>query len=83
MNSTQHGFRHKRSRISQILSFYEDIISKLEHGDGVDAIYLDFPKTFDKTDHNILLHKIKAHNIIGKIPKNPWLETFLKKRKQS
>ena len=30
MNPTQHGFRHKRSIISQILSFYKKIISKLE-----------------------------------------------------
>ena len=30
MNPAQHVFRHKRSTISQILSFYEDI-SKLEN----------------------------------------------------
>ena len=29
MNPTQYGFRHKRSAINEILSFYEDI-SKLE-----------------------------------------------------
>ena len=38
MNPTQHGFRHSRSTISQILSFYKDIISKLENGNDVDAI---------------------------------------------
>ena len=37
MNPTQHGFRHSRSTISQILSFYKDI-SKLENGNDVDAI---------------------------------------------
>ena len=59
MNPAQHGFRRKRSTVSQILSCYEDIISKLENRDDVDAIYLDFFNTFDKVDHNILLHKIK------------------------
>ena len=80
MNPTQYGFRHKRSTVSQILSFYEDIISKLESGDDVDVIYLDLSKVFGKVDHNILLRKIKALNITGKILK--WLETFLKKRQQ-
>ena len=67
----------KRLTISQILSFYENIISKLENGDNVDDIYLDFSKAFDRVDQNILLHKIKALNITEKILK--WLETFLRK----
>ena len=66
MNPTQHGFRDKRSTGSQILSFYEDIISKLESGDDVDVIYLDFSKVFGKVDHNILLRKIKA--LAGNLP---------------
>ena len=53
MNPTQIGFRHKRSTISP--SFCEDIISKLEKRDDVDAIYLDFPKVFDKLDRNVKL----------------------------
>ena len=68
MNPTQHGLRHQRSTISQILSFYEDIY-KLEKGADVVAIYLDFSKAFDKVDHNKLLLRIKALNITGKIPK--------------
>ena len=69
MNLTQHGLTHKRSTITQILSFYEDIVSKQENRDDADAIYLDFSKSIDKVDHNILLHKIKALNITGKILK--------------
>ena len=45
MNPIQQRYRNKRSTISQILSSYEDIISKLENGDDVDVIYLDFSKT--------------------------------------
>ena len=63
-----------------MLSFYEDITSKPENGDDIDAIYLDFPKAFDKVDCNILLHKIKALNITEEILK--WLEIFFKKRRQ-
>ena len=80
MNLTQHVFRHKRSAITQILSFYEGIISKPENKDDVDTTYLDFSKGFDRADHNILLHKIKALKITIKILK--WKEIFLKKREQ-
>ena len=80
MNPTQHGFRHKGSTITEILSFNEHITSKLENEDDVDAIYPDFSKMFDKVDHNILLHKIKALNITEKI--HNWLEIFPKKRQQ-
>ena len=45
MNPNQQRYRNKRSTISQILNSYEDIISKLENGDDVDVIYLDFSKT--------------------------------------
>ena len=80
MDPTQYRVRHERSTISPILSFSEDIISKLENGDDVDAIYLDLWKAFDKVDHNLLLYKIKALNIIRKILKS--LETFVKKKQQ-
>ena len=69
MNPTQHGFRQNRSTISQILSYYEDIISKLENGDEVDAFYLDISEAFDKVDRNILLEKLKELKITGKILK--------------
>ena len=80
MNPTQHGFRAGRSTISQLLRYYDDILSKLEEGGEVDAIYLDFAKAFDKVDHNILLKKISCLNIGGKIIR--WIESFLKKRNQ-
>ena len=47
-------------------------------GCRTDTVYLDFAKAFDKVDHNILLKKIKAHGISGKIGK--WIEKFLRER---
>ena len=43
-------------------------------------IYLDFAKAFDKVDHNILLHKVKAIGIQGKL--GIWIKNFLSNRTQ-
>ena len=42
MKHTQHGFRTGRSTISQLIRYYDYILTKLEEGNSVDAIYLDF-----------------------------------------
>ena len=48
INSNQHGFRKKRSCITQLLSLIEQIDKALNEGEEVDDIYLDFSKAFDK-----------------------------------
>ena len=65
LNSTQHGFRSGRSCLSALLSVSDDIMHMLEDGGSVDMVYLDFSKAFDKVDHGILLHKLKALGITG------------------
>ena len=80
MNKTQHGFRARHSTITQILNFYDSVLTMLEEGNPVDAIYLDFSKAFDKVDHRILLKKAESVGITGKILK--WIEAFLSNRQQ-
>ena len=65
MNKTQHGFRAKYSTITQVLN--DSVLSMLEKGDSVDAIYLDFSNAFDKVDHQILLKKVESLGITGKL----------------
>ena len=80
MNKTQHGFRAKHSTITQILNYFDSVLTMLEKGDSVDAIYLDFSKAFDKVDHYILLKKVESLGITGKLLE--WIRAFLTNRKQ-
>ena len=38
----QHGFRSKRSCLTQLLSYWDHILDQLEQEKGVDAVYTDF-----------------------------------------
>ena len=80
-NKNQHGFVKGKSCLSQLLAHYDTILSGLEEGAGVDIVYLDFSKAFDKVDFHILLNKIKKLGIGGKIGR--WLYSFLTGRTQS
>ena len=46
-----------------------------QEGGGVDSVYLDFSKAFDKVETGVLLHKLVAFKITGKV--GCWLAAFL------
>ena len=80
-NPSQHGFRANRSCLSQLLDHCDRIQHLLTEGKGVDVIYLDFAKAFDKVDHNITLAKLKSLGITGRLGR--WLQSFLLGRQQT
>ena len=80
LNANQHGFRHNHSCLSQLLAHYDEILYQMEQGSGIDVVYLDFSKAFDKVDFQILLNKIKQFGIGGQLGK--WLHCFLTGRTQ-
>ena len=80
-NKTQHGFRAGRSCLSQLLEHHDKILRYLEQGFNVDTIYLDFSKAFDKVDLKVLLKKIHAMGIRGKL--YHWIKSFLCQREQA
>ena len=80
-NHSQHGFRGGRSCLSQLLSHFDRITYEMEKGNGVDVVYLDFAKAFDKVDHGITIHKLRQLGLRGKLGR--WLTCFLTNRVQS
>ena len=79
----QHGFRAKRSCLTQLLSYWDSILDKMEEGKGVDSVYTDFAKAFDKCETGVLLQRLKECGVRGKM--GHWLAAFLDPsiRKQS
>ena len=80
LSSNQHGFRKGRSCLSELLAHYDEILENANNGNGTDTVYLDFSKAFDKVDHHLLLKKLEAIGIKGKLLN--WIKAFLSNRKQ-
>ena len=75
-NSTQHGFRSGRSCLSALLDVFDNSMHMLDNYPSVDMVYLDFfSKAFDKVDHCILLHKLRA--LVTSRNIGIWLYQFL------
>jgi hypothetical protein len=81
LSDSQHGFRKRRSCLTQLIAHVDQIFQGLTNDEEVDVIYLDYAKAFDKVDHNILLAKLKSYGIDGKT--YIWLREFLTKRQQT
>ena len=81
INNSQHGFRNKRSCLTNLLDFYNDVSNIYDETKAIDIIYLEFQKAFDNVPHKRLIKIFKSHGIVGKIHK--WLEDWLSERRQS
>ena len=51
------------------------ILEKMEEGKGVDVVYTDFAKAFDKCETGVLLHRLKECGVCEKV--GCWLAAFL------
>ena len=80
IRDSQHGFLHKKSCTSNLLSFLEKMTLSADNGDPVDVVFLDFAKAFDKVPVQRLLKKVKAHGIGGQTL--AWIREWLTGRKQ-
>ena len=80
LKNFQHGFRKKRSCLTELIDYQNEILQAVLDNKNMDVIYLDFAKAFDKVDHKIVLQKAKKMGIGGKII--DWLAEFLTNRSQ-
>ena len=76
----QHGFVKGRSCQTNILLCLEKWTEMIDAGHSVDVAYFDYAKAFDKVSHRLLLVKLKAYGIDGKL--RDWLKDYLEDRKQ-
>ena len=80
ISKNQHGFRSKRSCLTNLIDFYTDLFLAHDTTKSLDIIYLDFKKAFDKVPHHKLLEKLSALGIAENVHK--WIENWLCGRKQ-
>ncbi len=79
MSTRQHGFRHGRSCLTNLLNFHEQWARALDRKSGVDVLlYFDFRKAFDCVPHLRLLQKLDQQGIAGRL--HSWIQSFLTKR---
>lgn len=60
LTDCQHGFRPKRSTMSALLLFTEQIRVSLKNSHTVGAVFIDFRKAFDTVNHQILQNKLHS-----------------------
>jgi hypothetical protein len=78
INSSQHGFLHKRSTFTNLLESLSDWSVALNNKHSVDVIYIDFQKAFDTVSQTKLILKLESHGISG--PLLRWIKAFLSNR---
>ena len=70
----------RRSCLTNLLEYLEELTRLVDEGNCVDVVYLDFAKAFDKVPHQRLLAKLKAAGIEGRVA--GWIEAWLSDRQQ-
>ena len=81
----QHGFRSQMSCETQLVQFYNDMVSNLDGARDqgqkqTDVIIMDFAKAFDRVPHRRLLYKLDHYGIRGTTHK--WISSWLSERSQ-
>ena len=72
---SQHGFTNDRSCLTNLISFYDKVTRLVNEGQAVNVVYLDFSKAFDTVPHNILVEKLTAHSLDGRMLR--WVKHWL------
>ena len=79
LSKHQHGFRKKRSCLSNLLETLEQLMSSLNQNEKADILYFDFSKAFDSVSHYKLLLKLENIGLSAKV--RSIIKDFLTDRK--
>ena len=79
LSDKQFGFRKGRSTEDQLLLTYSSVIGRVDGGEVVDMVYLDFSKAFDLVCHSVLMVKLSQLGFSRGIM--AWIEAFLVDRR--
>ncbi|KAF2351069.1 Reverse transcriptase domain [Trinorchestia longiramus] len=80
ITDTQHGFRVKRSCLTNFLDFFLEVNPIYNRTKAIGLVYLDFQKAFDKVSKKKIMAKVEALEIRGK--NSQWVQNWLTGRTQ-
>ena len=80
LSTKQFGFIEGRSSLIRLIKLLDKWTFYLDNYDGVDVIYTDYEKAFDKVPHNRLLFKLKKYDICDVTVNR--IESYLNNRKR-
>ena len=76
----QFGFRKNHSTSLALIDLFGKIFLALDRNEHAVNVFLDFSKTFDTVDHNVLLDKLEHYGIRGVAL--DWVRSYLSNRLQ-
>jgi ribonucleases P/MRP protein subunit RPP40 len=80
ITDSQHGFRSRKSCLTNMLEFLETVQTEVDQGEPMDVVFLDLQKAFDKVPHGRLGIKLMNIGVGGKLLE--WIREWLKGRTQ-
>lgn len=78
LNANQHGFIKRKSCLSNLICFLDEISRRLDRGEHVEVCYLDFSKAFDSVNQRLLMAKLERYKVAPVALR--WISDFLSER---
>ena len=80
LSSLQSGFIQGDSTVNQLAYLYHMFTEALDAGKGVQIVFFDISKAFDRVWHEGLIYKLKAAGVSGDVLR--WFQSYLSGRCQ-